>query len=182
MITQKWHIKVKLFIKPDFSKEFLALVDFGVDINCVHEELILTVYFEKTYQGVVSANSKPLAIIKFQMFIFTTKMFFYKTFFLLVRDMNKWIILGTPFLTLLYPFKVDDQGIKTIHKGQNICFKFINSLKMKELNILQDNEVNSIEKKKQHIKFISKEIYYKRIEENLSQKKKKKIQTIIEKN
>ena len=35
MITQKWHIKVKLFIKPDFSKEFLALVDSSVDINCV---------------------------------------------------------------------------------------------------------------------------------------------------
>ena len=35
MTTQKWHIKVKLFIKPNFCKEFLALVDSGVDINCV---------------------------------------------------------------------------------------------------------------------------------------------------
>ena len=35
MITQKWHIKMKLFIKPDFSKEFVALVDSGVDINRV---------------------------------------------------------------------------------------------------------------------------------------------------
>ena len=33
MITQKWHIKAKLFIKPDFSKEFVALFDSGVDIN-----------------------------------------------------------------------------------------------------------------------------------------------------
>ena len=35
MITQKWHIKVKLFIKLDFSKEFIALVDSSADINCV---------------------------------------------------------------------------------------------------------------------------------------------------
>ena len=35
MITQKCHIKVKLFIKPNFSKEFVALVDSGADINCV---------------------------------------------------------------------------------------------------------------------------------------------------
>ena len=35
MITQKWYVKVKLLIKLDFSKEFLALVDFGVDVNCV---------------------------------------------------------------------------------------------------------------------------------------------------
>ena len=35
MITQKWHIKVKFFIKPDFSKKNLALVDSSVDINCV---------------------------------------------------------------------------------------------------------------------------------------------------
>ena len=34
MITQKWHVKIKLFVKPDFSKEFIALVD-GVDINCI---------------------------------------------------------------------------------------------------------------------------------------------------
>ena len=34
MITQKWHVKIKLFVKPDFSKEFIALVD-GADINCI---------------------------------------------------------------------------------------------------------------------------------------------------
>lgn len=38
--------------------------------------------------------------------------------------------------------------------------------------------MNLIQKKKQHIKFISKEIHYKRIEENILQKK---VQTMIEK-
>ena len=44
--------------------------------------------------------------------------------------------------------------------------------------MFQDNEVNLIKKEKQHIKFLSKEIRYKRIEENLLQKD---IQTRIEK-
>ena len=44
----------------------------------------------------------------------------FKTSLLLVRDMNKDIILGTPFLALLYLFKIDDEGIKTIYRGQSI--------------------------------------------------------------
>ena len=70
--------------------------------------------------------------------------------------MNKEIILGTPFLSLLYPFRVDEEGIKTVLDQQEICFKFISSPKIKELNSL-DNQVNLIQKKKQQIKFLGKE-------------------------
>ena len=56
MITKKWHIKIKLFVKPDFSKEFIALVDSGVDINCIQERLIHIRYFEQTLQTAVGAN------------------------------------------------------------------------------------------------------------------------------
>ena len=60
MITQKWHIKIKLFVKPDFSQELIALVDSGVDINCIQEGLILINYFEQTLQTAVGANKQPL--------------------------------------------------------------------------------------------------------------------------
>ena len=59
------------------------------------------------------------------------------------------------FILIFYLFKVDDEGVKTVYKGQT-----------KELNIFQNEEVNLIQKKKQHIKFLNKEIHYKRIEEN----------------
>ena len=68
--------------------------------------------------------------------------------------------------------------LKLFIKEKIICLKFTNSLKIKELNILQDNEVNLIQKKNQHIKLIRKEIHCKRIEENLLQKE---VQTRIEK-
>ena len=62
------------------------------------------------------------------------------------------------FILIFYPFKVDDEEVKTIYKG-----------KTKVLNIFQNEKVNLIERKKQHIKFINKEIHYKRIEENILQ-------------
>ena len=60
MITQKWHSKIKLFVKPDFSQELIALVDSGVDINCIQEGLILIKYFEQTLQTAVGVNKQPL--------------------------------------------------------------------------------------------------------------------------
>ena len=80
----------KFFYKPDFYKEFLALVDFGVDINYVYEGLIPTIYFEKTYQGAVSENSKLLAIhFKISNVHICNQNVCYKTSLLLVRDTNK---------------------------------------------------------------------------------------------
>ena len=32
--------------------------------------------------------------------------------------MNKEMILGTPFLSLLYPLTVDEKGIKTFYENQ----------------------------------------------------------------
>ena len=115
MITQKWHIKIKLFIKPDFSKEFIALIDYGANINYIQDGLIPTGYFEQTLQTAVGANKQPLQIkYKISNVHVCNKNVCYKISLLLVKDMNKEIILGTPFLSLLYPFRVDAEGIKTI--------------------------------------------------------------------
>ena len=62
------------------------------------------------------------------------------------------------FILIFYPFKLTNEEVKTIYKGQT-----------KVLNIFQNEEVNLAQKKKQHIKFINKEIHYKRIEENILQ-------------
>ena len=62
-----------------------------------------------------------------------------------------------------------------------ICFEFASPIKHKELNLLHNDgmkQLNLIQKKKKHIKFLSKEIHYQRIEENLLQRE---IQDIINK-
>ena len=94
MITQKWHIKIKLFIKPNFSKEFIASVDSGSDINCIQEGLILVKYFEQTLQTTIGANKQLLQInYKISNAHVCNKNICYKISLLLVKDMNKEIIL-----------------------------------------------------------------------------------------
>ena len=63
-----------------------------------------------------------------------------------------------------------------LFENQEICFEFISPPRIKELNTLE-NQVNLIQKKKQQIKFLNKNIHYKRIEENILNKD---IQTKVE--
>ena len=49
----------------------------------------------------------------------------FKTSFILVKDMVDTVILGLPFIYLLYPFTVDENGLTTKPFGQTIVFKFI---------------------------------------------------------
>jgi hypothetical protein len=103
----------------------------------------------------------------------------YKTSFLLVKDMKENIILGTPFLTLLYPFMVNDKEIITEALGRTVKFEFTHQPKIKDINSVKRNNIsalNQIDLKRKQINFINKEIHYKRIDEQLHSKK---IQEII---
>ena len=105
------------------------MVDSGVDINCIQEGLIPSGYFEKTLQRVVGANKQALQVkYKVSNAHVCNKNICYKISLLLVKDMNKEMILGTPFLSLLYPLTVDKEGIKTIFEKQEIGFYFLNAL------------------------------------------------------
>ena len=61
-----------------------------------------------------------------------------KTSFLLVKNISHQIVLGTPFLTQLYPFSIDSQGLKTKYNNQEILFEFIKGIEVKEINQVQD--------------------------------------------
>ena len=45
--------------------------------------------------------------------------------FVLIKDLSSKIILGNPFMALLYPFLTTNEGIKTNVLGKDILFKFI---------------------------------------------------------
>ena len=81
------------------------------------------------------------------MYIYVIKIYVTKYLYFLLEKCKKKI-LGTPFLTQPYPFRVDKEGIKTEYKGQTICFEFISPIQNKKLNQLQNNEINLIQKKK----------------------------------
>ena len=93
----------------------------------------------------------------------------HQTSFLLVKNISHQVVLRTSFLTQLYPFYVDNKGLHTKFNEQDLIFDFIKGIKIKEINQIQDN-IHLIQNKKQKIKFLRKEIQYKKIEENLHSK------------
>ena len=137
---QRWYTKITLKINPDFQSTFIALIDSEADLNCIQEELIPTVYFVKTSQRLSITSNVPLKVqYKIPQGHICKNGFCIKTSFLLVKNISHQIVLGTPFLTQLYPFHIDCQGLQTTYKNQKILFEFIKGIELKEINQLQDH-------------------------------------------
>jgi len=51
------------------------------------------------------------------------------------------MILGIPFLTLLYPFQIPEKGLITNTMDKEICFEFIKPLRSRELNLLKESSI-----------------------------------------
>ena len=88
----------------------------------------------------------------------------FKTTFVLVKNMTDRIILGNPFMCLLYPFTVDGEGITTQPFGQQIKFKFLRSPEPREISTFQDISIsktlNLIKAKTQHLVYLKEDLRY----------------------
>ena len=167
---QRWYTKITLRINPDYQSTFIALIDSGADLNCIHEGLIPTVYFLKTSQRLSTASNDPLKVqYKILQGHISKNGICIKTSFLLVKNISHQIVFGTPFLDQLYPFSIDSQGLKTKYNNQDILFEFIKGIEIKEINQVQDF-INLLQQKQKQVKFLRKEIQYKKTEENLKSK------------
>ena len=167
---QRWYTKITLKINPDFQSTFIALIDSGAYLNYIHKGLIPTVYFVKTSQRLSIASNDPLKVqYKIPQGHICKNGICIKTSFLLVKNISHQIVLRTPFLTQLYLFSIDSQGLKTKYNNQEILFEFIKGIEVKEINQVQDF-INLLKKTQQYAKFLKKEIQYKKTEENLKSK------------
>ncbi|XP_059627741.1 uncharacterized protein LOC132270583 [Cornus florida] len=174
---QKWHVNLKIVINKDYTIHTVALIYSSADLNCINEGLVPTKYFEKTKERLQGANGSRLTVqYKLTKAHVCNQGLCIKTPFILVKDLNTPVILGTPFISLLYPFKVDSQGISTSLVGQEICFLFAHPIDTNDLNTIKDScvtqvpAVNRIESKTKHLNFLKQELIFKQIEERLSQK------------
>ncbi|RDX87444.1 hypothetical protein CR513_31081, partial [Mucuna pruriens] len=105
--------------------------------------------------------------------------FYYNISFILVKNINMPVILGTSFLTLLYPFQISEKGLVTKTLNKEIYFEFIKPPRTRELNILEESlisKINTIERKKKHINMLNREIKFKRVKDQL---KSNNIQKVI---
>ena len=113
----------------------VPLVDSRVDMNCIQEEIIPTQYYEKIRKELFVANKGKLDIeYKLQNGHICQYNYCFRTQFVLVQNMTEHLILGTPFITLLYPFQVTDEGVKITILGNTIFSPFIYLLMKNEMH------------------------------------------------
>ena len=102
------------------------------------EGLIPTKYYEKTKEELVSAGGTDLKIqYKLVNTCIINNNIKFKQTFLLIKNLTNNVILGTHFLTQLYPFSVDNYGVHTEVLGQKLLFPFILQPVEKEVDILK---------------------------------------------
>jgi FtsZ-binding cell division protein ZapB len=171
---RKWYSKVKFKIQ-DFELSVVVLIDTGVDLNCIQEGLVPTKYYSKSKETLRSSNGSKMQItFEISKAHVCQDNVCFKTTFVLVKNMTDKVILGLPFITLLYPFTTDQDGLITYPMDEKVKFKFLGKPERSQLNAFKSNSisksVNLIKSKAQHIEFLQEEIKVKRIEEQLSQK------------
>jgi len=121
-----------------FSTNTVALIDSGAYVNCIKRGIIPTKYCEKTNEGLSSANGTPLTIsYKLNKGYIKNDNYCFKNTFLIVDNITSDLILGTPFLTQIYPFYVNESGLHTKIMGTTISFNFLTAAKQKEIAHLQ---------------------------------------------
>ncbi|KAL4202087.1 hypothetical protein AMTRI_Chr02g261980 [Amborella trichopoda] len=107
VITQKWFVLVKIVVNNEYDFQSLALIDSGADLNCLNEGLVLTKYFDKTTQILNTADGSRLYIkYKLSNTMICNNEHCFPTPFIMVKGLSQAVILGVPFLTLLYPITI----------------------------------------------------------------------------
>jgi len=171
---KKWYSKVRIKIH-DFELSVIVLIDTGADLNCIQEGLVPTKYYSKSKENLRSANGSKMQItFEISKAHVCQDNVCFKTSFVLVKNMTDKVILGLPFITLLYPFTTDQDGLITYPMDEKVKFKFLTKPELSQLNAFKSNSifksVNLIKSKTQQIGFLQEEIKVKRVEEHLSQK------------
>ena len=114
VIFQKWHTNITLVINKEFSLTEIALIDSGADMNCIQEGLIPLKYYKKPSERLTQANGEKLIInYKIPNVHICNDEICFETFFVLIKNLYSKVILGNPFMALLYPFLTTNEGIKT---------------------------------------------------------------------
>ena len=106
-------VQTKIVFSNDFELETIALFDTGADLSCIRYDLVPKRFHKKTKERLAAANDSALTIGgKVEASVVTGK-FALKNQFILAKDLCSMVILGTPFINLITPYKVNEQGINS---------------------------------------------------------------------
>ncbi|GAV93075.1 Peptidase_A3 domain-containing protein, partial [Cephalotus follicularis] len=168
---KKWHVNITIRIQDSFKLQTIALIDSGAQMNCIQEGLIPTKYFEKTKQKLSTANYENLRVnFKVTDVHICNEGICIKQTFILVKDLDIGIILGQPFLKIIKPFKVTNEGITTKLFQQKILFAFNEKPITKDIDLLKtfslfkEHSISMIKAKENQLK---QEVSNKKLENQL---------------
>lgn len=155
----------------DFKLNVVALIDSGADQNSIKDGIIPTLYCSRTKEQLSSANGSTLNI-KYKLdkgYVCNNDYCFTNTF-LIIQNITHDVILGTPFLTQIYHFYVNETGVHSTIMGRNISFKFLSPIKQKDVTLFQYftifKQINLIEKN--HFPPSMEEFSYSEFEEQIT--------------
>jgi len=135
--SKKYLIKITLVFSDDFKLDTIALFDIGADLNCMKEVVIPKQFLQTTSEKLSAANNSKLHIAgKTQAFVFN-KGIFLKTFFFVTKDINHTIILGTPFIDMITPYKAHHDCITSKINSIKLVFSFLEKSKTRNLNLIK---------------------------------------------
>ena len=155
VIFQRWEVSLTLVIKNKFAIDIVALIDSGAALNCLQEGLVPIKFCKKTKESLFGANGKRLDIeYKLSDAHICNQGICIKQTFILVKDLKEKTRLGVPFLSIIFPMWVDDQGIKTKLLDQEILFEFANPPDKKNINTLRDQVIQAKESQEHKINLI----------------------------
>jgi hypothetical protein len=121
----KWYAKVHIVVVQDYAFDVIALIDSGTDLNCIQEGLILSKYFENSTQKLNYATGTKLQI-NYELnnvYVCQNNVYFHIPF-VLVKNMTDKVIIGIPFIFMLYPFKAKLEEVSTVKMGVPVRFHF----------------------------------------------------------
>ena len=135
--SKKYLIRITLVFSDDFKLDTIALFDTGADLNCIKEGVVPKQFLQPTSEKLSAANNSKLHIAgKTQAFVFNTGISL-KTFFVVTKDINHTIILGTPFIDMLTPYKARHDCITSNINNIKLVFPFLEKSKTRNLNLIK---------------------------------------------
>jgi hypothetical protein len=126
-------------------------------MNCIQEGLVPTTkYFEKTVQSLTAAGGNRMHIqYKLSDVLICNDGTCLPTMFLLVKNLQQQVILGTPFLNMIMPInKIDPTGIYSRVQDHEIIYPFVTD---PETRIIQELQ-GFLQNKEKQLNFLQKEI------------------------
>jgi hypothetical protein len=134
-------------------------------LNCIQEGLVPNKYFEKSTEKLNSASGNQLHI-KYELnhvHVCQNNVCFHIPA-VFIKNLSEKVILGLPFIAMLYPFYVDETGVSMIKMGVNVKFHFASRF---DIDI---SRLSLIFAKTKHLNFLKQEVKYKKIAEQVSDK------------